>query len=143
MTLILLTLALSLLMVATKALDCLSTARGLRTLPISAERNPVARWLMRRWGVRATITGVFVTSLAFVTAAAAVTITLDDPVGYAAFIGYGLVVSTVQALAARHNWHACRPHGRSSAATGGSWWVVATWHGARRERRHAGGTGAS
>ena len=61
MTIAHLTLPLSLLaLVLNKAADIVTTVLGIRRFGIAGEKNPLARWAMRRWGVGGGITLVMV-----------------------------------------------------------------------------------
>ena len=89
------------LVIATKALDCLTTLAAVPTA--AAETNPIARRIMRRLGVRRAVVLVFTLSTAWtggLTILAAATGTL----GAVLFIATGLGVATVQAAVAHTNW---------------------------------------
>ena len=98
----LLVICTALLVVATKALDCLTT---LRAVPVAAaETNPLARRIMQRLGVHRSVALVFVLATVWTCAIATVTILVNSTVYAALFVGLGLFVATVQAAVAHTNW---------------------------------------
>lgn len=90
------------LVVLTKYMDCITTARALRV--IEQERNPLARKLMRRIGVKTTIWGIFILTIFLVVLATYILYSERPSNLYKlAFIGAALVVSSAQAAVAHSN----------------------------------------
>ena len=90
------------LILATKALDCLTTLAAVPTA--AAETNPLARGIMHRLGIRRTTALVFAMAAALTCTVAAVVLMMDSTLYAALFIVAGLFVATVQAAVAHTNW---------------------------------------
>lgn len=92
----------SLLVVVTKFLDCYTTDKGIRI--IDQERNPLARKLMQRFGMRFTIWGIFLFTVLLVIAALYM-LYGDDPskLYKLAYIVVALFTSGAQAAVAHTN----------------------------------------
>jgi hypothetical protein len=103
------------LIILTKWLDCMSTARAIGHP--GQERNPIARELMRRYGVRATIWSVFgLTTLIVVTYLILLWRVPDMPLGRGGFLVVGTVLWITQGAVAHTNWT-----GRSNMLTRWLW----------------------
>lgn len=90
------------LVVATKALDCLSTLRAIRSP--TCETNPIARALMRRLGIGPSVALVFVLA-SFWTAALAALALRSGSQGIQAIVASNcLLVALVQGAVAHTNW---------------------------------------
>lgn len=101
-------------LIATKFLDCWTTARRMRHP--AEELNPLARWFMTRWGPTTAIRGVFlavVLIVAVVTAGVLRAVgTLDHPgeraigawLGVVGFLVLGSAISALQLAVAHANW---------------------------------------
>ena len=98
------------LILATKALDCLTTLAAVPTA--AAETNPFARGIMHRLGVRRATALVFVLASAWTCALSAVVLMMESTLYAALFIVVGLFVAMVQAAVAHTNWT-----GRQNAIT--------------------------
>ena len=86
----------------TKLMDCIST---LRAVPHpDAEINPLARRVMRRIGVRATVAMAFALTVVIVAVAASLVLLCPGPIYAWLFVGGGLLVSVVQSAVAHTNW---------------------------------------
>jgi len=88
-------------LVVTKALDCLTTLRGIRSA--AAETNAIARSLMQRIGIRRAVALIFVLALGCIYAAAAYALYSEQVVWRAGFVVIGLAISIVQAAVAHTN----------------------------------------
>lgn len=92
----------SLLVIVSKFLDCYTTDRVVRE--IRQERNPLARWLMQRLGMRFTIWGIFVLTVLLVIAALYMLYGDDPSILYKlAYIAIALFSSGAQAAVAHTN----------------------------------------
>jgi len=92
----------ALLILGTKALDCLTTLRAV--LVPEAESNPIARSVMNRLGVRRTVALVFVVAATWTCALTAAALATESlPVGVV-FVAAGLFVALVQGAVAHSNW---------------------------------------
>lgn len=98
------------LLLATKALDCLSTLTAVPTA--SAETNPLARGFMHRYGVRRTTALVFALAAGLIGIATTVVLLMDSTLYAGIFVFVGLFVTIVQAAVAHTNWS-----GRRNAIT--------------------------
>lgn len=93
----------SLLIIASKFADCYTTATQITHL--QQERNPLARWLMKKVGIYTTIWGIF--GLAVVNVAVAVwllnQIAAQEPAYYLYYIVLGSFVAYAQFAVAHTN----------------------------------------
>lgn len=113
--------AVALLLILTKALDALSTARRIRH--IGQEANPLARWLMERIGVRPAIWLVFLLACGIVVLSVILLYLWFEGTWYKwVFIVAGSLISFVQAAVAESNHK-----GRTNAV---SRWLL-RWIGSR------------
>lgn len=92
----------ALLILGTKALDCLTTLRAV--LVPEAESNPIARSMMNRLGVRRTTALVFVIATIWTCALTAVALATESVLVGAVFVAAGLFVALVQGAVAHSNW---------------------------------------
>jgi hypothetical protein len=86
--------------IITKFLDCYSTSRMNNA---SMEKNPLARWMMGRFGFRNTIWGVFVLAVIITGLAVYEVIARDSLIYKTAFILSGSIISYAQYLVYRAN----------------------------------------
>jgi hypothetical protein len=94
--------------IITKWFDCQTTAQ--RISGIGMEQNPIARVLMRRFGISGTIWGIFVFVILYVTALQSYILLFNPPTYIkAGYLFYGAIVATVQCATALNN-HQGRPN---------------------------------
>ena len=91
------------LVVISKFLDCLTTARSIRTLAM--ERNPMARRLMIRYGTKNAIWGIFAVAIAMTALTLWLLKTYYDTLFYRiVFVVIALMISLVQFAVAWTNY---------------------------------------
>ena len=94
--------AVSFLIIATKFLDCYTTAKQIRS--IAQEQNPLAGFLMKKFGVRTAIWTIFVLSILIVfTAVSLLDQFGDGPLYKWAYIIIGLWIAITQFAVAHTN----------------------------------------
>ncbi len=92
----------SFLIILSKYLDCYTTS--IQITAISQERNPLARRIMKRFGVRTTIWGIFVLSIIIVSISVWFLFSYYNTTIYKTlFILIGLLVSIAQFAVAHTN----------------------------------------
>ena len=92
----------SVLVIVTKFADCYTTSMNIGNDP-NRERNPIARILMKRFGIQNSIRIIFILTVS-ITIASFYSVLAEDSMIYdILFIVTAMIVSTVQILAAMHN----------------------------------------
>ena len=94
------------LLVVTKFLDCYTTVLGFKRKGnyLSNERNPIARFIMRYLGIKITIWGVWVLTIALAGWIGYECIIKNDLMYSAGYIITGLIISAAQFEVARRNY---------------------------------------
>ena len=96
-------LIVAILIILTKFLDCWTTAHSINGL--YQEQNPLARWLMQKFGIAFTIWGFFVLSLVITALSLALVLGPLDQLFYQSFfVVVGIGISIVQGAVAHCNY---------------------------------------
>ncbi len=96
-------LVVAILIVVSKFLDCYSTLKGLKKIP-NGERNPLARFLMKKIGSNTTIWSVFAFTVIISALSLYYIFTDENQIFNISFIIIGLIISILQFLVARSNF---------------------------------------
>lgn len=94
----------SFLIVISKFLDCYSTVKGLKNSN-NTERNPIALFLMNRFGTTNTIWGIFVFTVLITGASLYYIFTSNDIIFDIGFIIIGSIVAFTQFAVAKTNFN--------------------------------------